>query len=310
MPTDSELGLLYGLPRGSRLLADRYEVMEPIGEGACSVVYRCRDERLARDVAVKLGPGPSSAEVLQRRFAREAKMMAELSDPGTVVVLDYGRLRQSGHPYIVMELLRGETLRARMERVGAMPLDLVRDVIGEVLLTLATFHERGALHRDLKPENIFLHRPHDSDEVVKILDFGLARLADGSDQVTGQSERLGTPLYMPPELLDPSRKATHRGDLFAVATIAFEMLAGEPPVVRGENESLWRFMQRALVEPRRRLSEIRPEIPERLDALLARCLDLDPDRRPPHARAVLTELVAATGGSSELRATTKSWRLG
>ena len=309
MPTDSELGLLFGLPAGSRLLADRYEVIDEAGQGAYSIVYACRDERLHREVAIKLGPAPSSDEAAQRRFAREARMMAEVSDPGTVEVLDYGRLKQSGHPYIVMERLRGETLRDRMERVGRVDLEPTRDIIGEVLLTLATFHARGVIHRDLKPENIFLHRAHENDLIIKILDFGLARLEDGSNLITGQNERLGTPLYMSPEVLSFGMPS-HRSDLFSVATIAFEMLAGEPPLAKGEDEALLVFMKRAVEGRRRRLRELILDAPERLDALLAAALEVDPTKRPKHAKAFLTELVAATGGSTELRATTKSWRLG
>jgi len=307
MPLSSPLGLLSDLSPGARLVGDRYRVVEPLGRGTYGIVYACSDARLEREVAIKIGPAPSAPEPARRRFLREARMMAEVSDPGTVVVLDYGRLPTTGHLYIVMERLRGESLRDRMDREGPMPLADTRDIVGDVLMTLAAFHARGAVHRDLKPENVHLDHTEAGELMVKILDLGLARHEDQRDLITSEGERLGTPLYMAPELVR-NGEVSHRSDLFAVATMTFEMLTGETPVARREDESLLRFMTRSVREPRRRLRALRPDLPEAVEEALARSLDLDPERRHADARALLDDLVAAAGGVAPARAP-RSWRL-
>ncbi|MCA9606144.1 MAG: serine/threonine protein kinase, partial [Myxococcales bacterium] len=145
--------LLFGPPAEGHVLAGRYHLHRRLGRGAYAVVHAATDLQLGREVAVKLGPDPDAAAIAHRRFLREAQMMAEVGGPGTVIVYDYGVLATTGHPFIVMERLRGETLRVRMERQRPMALDEARDIAGEVLLTLSAFHARGVIHRDLKPEN-------------------------------------------------------------------------------------------------------------------------------------------------------------
>jgi len=307
MSLRSPLGLLADLEPGAPVVGDRYRVVELLGRGTYGVVYSCRDLRLEREVAIKVGPSPSAPEPARRRFLREARMMAEVSDPGTVVVLDYGRLPETGHLYIVMERLRGGSLRARMDREGPMSLPDTRDIVGDVLMTLSAFHARGAVHRDLKPENVHLDHTEAGELMVKILDLGLARHEDQRDLITGEGERLGTPLYMAPELVR-NGEVSHRSDLFAVATMTFEMLTGVTPVTRRADESMLRFMKRTVTEPRRRLRELRPDLPEAVEAAIARSLELDPARRHPDARALLADLARATGGESGSRAP-RSWRL-
>ncbi|HBQ10967.1 MAG TPA: hypothetical protein DEF51_07230, partial [Myxococcales bacterium] len=133
-------------PPGRRVLGERYRVERTVGEGAAGIVYECTDLRLDRLVAVKLGP-PLEASVPQhQRFLREARTMAEVSDPGTIVVYDFGVLSDTGQAFIAMELLHGETLWERMTR--PMPLSVVRDIVAEILLVLGAFHARGVVHRD------------------------------------------------------------------------------------------------------------------------------------------------------------------
>jgi len=291
---------------GRRVLGERYQIERTVGEGAAGVVYACTDLRLERLVAVKLGPPIEASPSQHRRFLREARTMAEVSDPGTIVVYDFGVLPDTGQAFIAMELLRGETLGQRMER--PMSLAFVRDVVAELLLILGAFHDRGLVHRDLKPDNVFLSDANPGELTVKILDFGLARHADERDKVSAGNDVLGTPAYMAPEQVWGSGEIDARTDLFAIGSVLFELLTGQDPIELRPREPLLNFLRRAATEPRPSLSAHRPDLPEALADVVAVATRLDPAERFPDARIFLRAFIDALGGDASLQ-DSSSWRI-
>jgi serine/threonine protein kinase len=217
------------LSPGDRIGA--YATVARIGAGGMGEVYRAHDDRLNREVAIKVLPAAVAADPQRlERFSREARAVSALNHPNILTIHELGT--HDGKPYIVTELLEGQELRALMNG-RPMPPRKVLDYAIQILEGLAAAHDKGIVHRDLKPENIFVTR----DGRVKILDFGLARVEERSgDQVTQQhlTEKgmvLGTAGYMSPEQVRGAR-ADHRSDLFAFGAILYEMLSGQPAFAR------------------------------------------------------------------------------
>src|SRR4051794_35092087 len=205
-----------------------YRVVEKIGAGGMGEVYRARDERLGRDVALKLiRPASSENPDHLRRFEQEARAAAALNHPNIVAIFDVGL--EGATPYIVSELLEGKTLRDRLNE-GAIPLRQASAYALQIAQALVAAHERHIVHRDLKPENLFLT----NDDRVKILDFGVAKLQAGVDEdraieslttVTKHGAVIGTVAYMSPEQLR-AKPVDHRSDIFSFGAILYEMLTG------------------------------------------------------------------------------------
>ena len=215
-----------------------YRVLEKIGAGAMGEVFRARDERLERDVALKLiRPGSTGNPDHLRRFELEARAAAALNHPNIVAVYDFGL--DEGSPYIVCELLEGQTLRKRLLG-GALPIRIAVEYSLQIVQGLIAAHDRRIIHRDLKPENLFVT----TEGRIKILDFGIAKLqsapADSGRTVedlttiTRSGTVLGTVAYMAPEQLR-GKPVDHRSDIFSVGAILYEMLSGRR-AFRGETE--------------------------------------------------------------------------
>lgn len=273
-----------------------YELIAPIGAGAMGEVYRARDPRLGRDVAIKVvatGAGVSSDRL--RRFQQEAQAAAALQHPNIVAVHDVGV--HNGCPYIVQELLEGSTLRQRLAD-GPLPLGRAIETAIQIAKGLASAHDRRVVHRDLKPENVFLTR----DGSVKILDFGLAKvgsgtgsdhaadLADTADCLTLSGTILGTVGYMSPEQVR-GESVDHRADIFSLGVILYEMLAGRRPFSGRTPADVMTAVLREEAPP------IRPDGPSQVPAAIARlvgcCLEKDPNLRMQSARDLAIALDAA-----------------
>jgi serine/threonine protein kinase len=258
-----------GLAPGRRL--GPYEVIDTLGVGGMGQVYRARDHRLEREVALKLlAPGLASSPDALQRFARETRAVASLSHPGILAIFDVGEA--DGVPFAVTELLRGETLRAALKR-GPVPWLRAAELLGFLADALTAAHERGIVHRDLKPENLFLTE----DGRIKVLDFGLARthgLESPEDAHTTAGLVLGTVGYMSPEQAR-AEPAGPPADVFALGCVLHEMLCGKRPFAQAVAvDELWATLHG---EP---AALSAPGVPLDLDELRRRCLDRNPERRP------------------------------
>jgi len=284
------------LTPGTRL--GPYEIVAPLGAGGMGEVYRARDTRLGRDVAVKVLPQhlSSSAEV-RARFEREAKTVSGLNHPHVCVLHDVGR--EGTTDYLVMELVEGETLAQRLSR-GALPVPDVLKLGAQIADALDRAHRAGVVHRDLKPGNIMLTRGG-----AKLMDFGLARATglagagNGSGALGGmtQSPTIAQPLtaegsivgtfqYMSPEQLE-GREADPRSDLWALGCVLYEMTTGRRAFDGATQASLISAIMRDAPRP---MTELVPMSPPGLDRLVRQCLAKDPDERWQSAGDIHREL--------------------
>ena len=257
-------------------------------------VYRARDTKLDRDVAVKVLPSQLSQDAAAlARFEREAKAVAALSHPGILAIHDFGV--HEGTAYAVMELLEGQSLRARLA-AGALPPRKVVDYAVQIAHALAAAHDKGIVHRDLKPENIFLT----PDGRVKILDFGLARQvatgAEGADETssptvsrhTDAGTVLGTAGYMAPEQVR-GRPADHRSDIFAFGCVLYEMATARRAFAR---DTAAETMTAILKDEPPSATELVPDLPPGLERILMHCLEKSPDERFASARDLAFDLAS------------------
>jgi tRNA A-37 threonylcarbamoyl transferase component Bud32/tetratricopeptide (TPR) repeat protein len=251
-------------------LPERYRNPELIARGGMGEVYRAEDADLARVVAVKLLSGRfADNDAIRGRFTREALAVARLSHaPSTVTIFDVGE--HGGRPYIVMEYLPGGSLADRLEREGAQPVGRSLDWLGQAAAALDAAHANGIVHRDVKPANLLL----DSDERVKVADFGVASAADlGSFTEAGTV--VGTAGYLAPEQARGER-ATPASDLYALAVVAFELLTGKRPFERESSTAEAIAHVSAPIPP---ASESNPRLPPELDDVLAQGLAKEPQHR-------------------------------
>src|SRR6516162_6002512 len=255
-----------------------YEVVRLLGSGGMGEVYRARDVRLGREVAIKVLPGYLSQDADRlRRFDQEARAAAALNHPNILAVFQMGTYK--GAPYLVSELLEGSTLREQLVR-GPMPFRKTIDLGIQIARGLAAAHEKGITHRDLKPENLFVTK----DGRVKILDFGLAKLTRPpvSDQsaptVSAETEPgvvMGTVGYMSPEQVRGSA-ADHHADIFAFGAILYEMLTGKRAFQKPTSAET---MSAILNEDPQGISQVAPNIPPALQRAVHRCLEKNPEQR-------------------------------
>jgi eukaryotic-like serine/threonine-protein kinase len=258
-----------------------YRVLEKIGEGAAGEVFRARDERLGRDVALKLIHSDLTGDPdHRRRFELEARAAASLNHPNIVTIYDVGS--HDGRPYLVCELLEGETLREQLAE-GALPVRLAIDYAAQTVQGLIAAHDGRIIHRDLKPGNLFLT----TEGVVKILDFGVAKLQPESgrpvEELTTETRMgaiVGTVPYMSPEQLR-SKKVDHRSDIFSVGTILYEMLTGRR-AFKGSTEV--DTMTAVLLEDPPQVDLERAGIPVSLRQIVDHCLEKEPEKRFQSAR--------------------------
>jgi len=260
-----------------QVIAGRYRLGRRLGAGGMGAVYEAQHVELGRTVAVKLLlPEFSSNPGMAARFMREARAAAQIGHPGIVQVFDLGTDGES--PFLVMEKLEGEELGARIGRASPLPVDWVIGMATELCDALQAAHDHGIVHRDLKPSNVFLARQGRRDDVVKVLDFGIAKLLQRADDVkTTTGQVFGTPSYMAPEQLRDSKEVDGRADVYAIGCVLFQALVGHPPFEAATYPDL---IFRICSAPRPRVDELRGDVPRSLSELIVRALALDPGDRP------------------------------
>ncbi|MDQ3685875.1 MAG: serine/threonine protein kinase, partial [Acidobacteriota bacterium] len=277
-----------------RIIEDRYQLNQLIGKGGMGAVYEATDIRLHRRVAVKILSGSlfGQSDAL-RRFEREAQAAARLNHPNIIAVHDYGRLPTEG-AYLVMDLAHGETLGAILKREGKLDPTRIADVFDQVLDGVGAAHRAGVIHRDLKPDNIFITEGERGQQVVKVLDFGLAKITqheaaatDTTAPVTTPGTVMGTFGYMSPEQLTGA-DVDERSDLFSIGVIVVEALTGHRPF---SGRSYHELLTAILSEP----YHLVPSAPEvvTLDEVLQRCLAKNPKDRFASAAETQRALIPA-----------------
>jgi eukaryotic-like serine/threonine-protein kinase len=275
-----------------------YEILAPIGAGGMGEVYRAKDTRLGREVAVKILPPAFALDPERlRRFTSEAQAVAALNHPNILAIHDIGN--EAGSQYLVMEFLDGESLRERLQ-AGALSIRKATEYAEQIAKGLAAAHDKGIVHRDLKPENIFITR----DGHVKILDFGLAKLTaaepkDANETLTRASATqpgvvLGTVGYMSPEQVR-GQAADQRSDLFSFGAILYEMLSGKRAFT---GDSSVEVMSAILKEEPPPLTETLRTIPPALDRIVHHCLEKNPAERFQSARDVAFNIASLSDISS------------
>ncbi|MBM4360492.1 MAG: SUMF1/EgtB/PvdO family nonheme iron enzyme [Deltaproteobacteria bacterium] len=282
--------------QGQRITAN-IRLERPLGEGGMGSVWVARHEGLDTSVAVKFVSAdvpPSLVPMLLGRFEREARAAAKIRSPHVVEVKDFGTL-EGGVPFLVMELLEGESLGQRLGRTGVLEPREAAAVVTQVAKALAAAHALGIRHRDIKPDNVFLARAHD-EIVVKVLDFGIAKtseLGDARRELTGTQSMLGTPDYMSPEQLLSPKDADDGVDLWSLAVVAYEMLTGQVPFVGETLAALSIAITTGRFAPP---SRQRPELPSSIDAWFGLALHPNPAMRFATAKELATTFTGAVDG--------------
>ncbi len=275
------------------IVAGKYRLVRQLGQGGMGAVWLAEHLSLHSQVAIKLLhlDMANSSEALSR-FLREAQSAASLRSPHVVQILDHGV--DEGTPYIAMELLDGESLAARLERVTSMN----REDVARIMTHIGRAHEAGIVHRDLKPDNVFLVH-NDEEEIAKVLDFGIAkgnvrgRLESSASSATRTGAILGTPHYMSPEQVEGAKSLDYRADIWAMGVIAFERLLGRRPF---EAETLGSLLLTICVRPIPVPSQV-GAVPAGFDAWFARACDREPSARFSSARDAALELKRVCEGA-------------
>lgn len=280
-------------------LDGRYLLAAHLATGGMGAVFRAQHVHLRKDVAVKvLRPDLTSSPDIVERFRREAEIASALEHDNIVRVTDFGR-GESGHLFLVMELLAGESLYDRLRREGFLPAEEAVAILWQICSGLEAAHALGVVHRDLKPENVFLARTSSGREVAKLLDFGIAKIADpASGSATQAGIVVGTPEYLSPEQAMGS-PIDARADLYAVGLMAWRMLAGRHPFKAEDPRALLMMQATRPVPP---LTELRPDLAAHpgLVAAVAKAAEKDPAQRHQTAAQLRDELADALGAAFRL----------
>jgi eukaryotic-like serine/threonine-protein kinase len=279
-----------------RALAAHYELDCEIGRGGMGIVYRAKDRRLKRQVAIKLLP-PELAfrSEIKSRFLREAETAAQLSHPNIVPI--YTVDEQEGLVFFVMAYVSGDNLAKRLHERGVLTVDETRRVLREVADALAYAHDRGVVHRDIKPDNILLEQASGRPLVT---DFGIARAMDseGDSRLTATGMAIGTPAYMSPEQAAGEREIDGRSDLYSLGILGYQMLTGEPPFVASSTPAM---LVKHISERPIPVEQRRTDVPQDLARTVMMLLEKDPANRFPSAAMLVTALDSRTLPAIERR---------
>lgn len=283
--------------RTGALIEDRYRLVRCIGSGGMGEVWEALHEAIGRRVALKiLLPQYAKDREVVARFHREARATSKIGDPRIVDVLDMGLL-SDGAPYLVMELLVGETLGQLLGRQGQLSIRSATRIASEIASALGAAHEADVIHRDLKPENVFLLGSSDTPEYerpLKVLDFGVAKVRSAEDEVslTQTGAAVGTPTYMSPEQASGLANVDARSDVWSLGVLLYRMLAGQTPFV-GDSYAL--LLVAILAQPPTSILKFRGDLPPALERLLMQLLAKDRSERPGSMAEVVKRLEPFAG---------------
>jgi serine/threonine-protein kinase len=265
-------------------LGEDFDVLRTLGSGSVATVFLAREKALSRLVAIKvMDPATAGDETARRRFEREARAMASLSDhPRIAGVHRFGQL-PDGSPFIVMRYVKGKTLEERLAAEGSLPLEQALEALEDVCDALAVAHSKGIVHRDIRPGNVMWDEASDRGVLT---DFGIAAILSTADhdatRLTSMGERIGNPKYMSPERLR-DEEITEASDMYAVGVLGYEILTGEGPY---EADTMAEWIRAHLKDDPKELGRDRPDIPSAVRDLLKHCLDRTPNHRPTASDAL------------------------
>jgi serine/threonine-protein kinase len=287
--------------RLSKALGDHYTIEGEVGRGGMGVVYRARDERLQRRVAIKvLPPELAFQKDIRQRFTREAQTAARLSHPHIVPIHTVGE--GEGLVFFIMGYVDGESLNQRLKRRGPLQAEEARRIIKETADALSAAHAVSIIHRDIKPDNILLEGTRGR---VMVTDFGIAKALSSSSgaTLTGAGVAIGTPSYMSPEQAAGESEIDGRSDLYSLGIVSYQILTGDLPFTA---PTVAGILMKQITEPAPLLTDSRPDLPEDLSLAVSRCLEKDPENRWPSADSLRRALESRT--VSGYRPTGLGWR--
>lgn len=270
----------------------RYEVVELLGVGGMGAVYKARQVKMDRMVALKvIHPHLAEEETVVKRFNREMRTTSRITHPNVISVFDFGQA-EDGEFYLAMELLNGESLQDRINRVSHIAVEDAIAIGVQVLKALSAAHKEHVIHRDLKPENIMLIELYGDRDIVRVLDFGIATFSTTSGEsnarVTASGIMVGTPSHVSPEQIS-GEELDHRSDLYGFGIVLYQLITGQLPFE--DPERPLRVLQMHMTATPERPSNIAPQpIPSWLDGLILELLAKYPDQRPPSADSVIERL--------------------
>jgi serine/threonine-protein kinase len=285
-------------PLIGRVIDGRYRVLSKIGQGGMGAVYKVEHLAMGKLAAMKvLHPSLTQDREVAQRFRREAEAVSRLSSPNTVQVFDFGE--SGGSMYLVMELCKGEDLGAILRRDGPLPFARLAPMLVQVCDALSEAHEAGIVHRDLKPENLLIARARDGSDIVKVLDFGLAKLRDHEElsQVTARGSLIGTPFYMSPEQIR-AEELDARSDIYSLGALMYRVLTGVHPFAAPTPVAvLTLHLTEELIPPSRRKPEL--QITPRVDAIVMKAMAKRAEERFASADALKAALGEAAQALSQ-----------
>ena len=282
------------------IINDRYKIVGPIGEGGMGAVYEAEHTGVGRRVAIKvlLPEFARNAEVVGR-FEREARAAAAIGHDNIIDVLDVGT--HDGAPFMVMEILKGESLATRIERAGALSPESAAYVMAQVISALGAAHAAGIIHRDLKPDNVYLVTKAGVRDFVKLLDFGISKFKDDGKGPAGSGKTqtgalMGTPVYMSPEQATAKRDIDHRADLYSAGVMLFEMVTAQAPF---NAESHAELLMDIVYRPNgvKSARSVNPTLPPEFDAIVSKAMAKDRDDRYQDAGEFLAAITPWIGSA-------------
>ena len=255
----------------------KYEILDSVGQGGMSVVYKAMQTAMHRTVALKmLKMGLSSDPVFSQRFMREVSLLGKLNHPNIVTVFDSG-MTSLGNLYLAMDLLSGKSLQEILDECGALPLERAAPLILQICDALNHAHKRDITHRDLKPGNVMIEKTHRGEEVVKIVDFGLAKMGEGSERLTRAGELWGSSFYMSPEQCNGA-ESDGRSDIYSFGILIYQMITGKVPF-RGSG--FMETVSKQMNEPPPPLKVTKSDlvVSDMLERVIFKCLEKAPEKR-------------------------------